>query len=82
MDYIDKYSFERYIDRAFNIDSAERNQMCHKIEEVIKTATPDVAAAHILGLFSSFLNERRNDVEYKAAEKYDGNDTAVFRRIG
>ena len=84
MEYIDKHSFERYVDKAFSLDSAERNQMYHKMKEIIMTTvSSSESATEVLQLFSQFLEDRKSDIEYKAAEKHEGKEVgAVFRRIG
>ena len=81
MEYIDKHSFERYVDKAFSLDSAERNQMYHKVKEMVEGS--DDSATEIISLFSQFFEDRKSDIEYKAAEKNEGKEPgAVFRRIG
>jgi hypothetical protein len=88
MDYIDKDTFERYIDKAFELGIEERNVLYHKILEIIDVATNDSVpvATEIMLLFSKILEERKSELEYKAAEKNEGNLTpgtkGVFRRIG
>ena len=83
MDYIDKYSFERYVDAAFDLDPAERNQMYHKIMELIEEDDCESASGNIVEMFVQFLDNRKNDLEVKAVEKREGDEPgAVFRRVG
>ena len=35
MDYIDKDTFERYVDKAFDLDVEQRNTVYHKVLEII-----------------------------------------------
>jgi hypothetical protein len=90
MDYIDKDTFERYVDKAFELGIEERNAVYHKILEIIDNHQGinlnPVAASEITLLFAKILEERKNEIEYKAAEKSEGNLTpgikGIFRRIG
>jgi hypothetical protein len=85
MEYIDKDSFERYVDKAFTLTVDERNQLYHRIYDSIVDAdlTPKLVAAEILVMVDHLLAVRKNEVEYKAAEKSEGREPgAVFRRIG
>ncbi len=98
IEYIDKNTFERYIDKAFELGVEERNAVYHKILEIIDNhysvashievyqELNKVAAKEIILLFIKILEERKNELEYKAAEKNEGNLTpgikGIFRRIG
>jgi hypothetical protein len=90
MDYLDKDTFERYIDKAFEVSTEERNNIYHKILSIIDigsvSAANGPAATEITLLFVKMLQERKDDLEYKAAEKSEGNlapgTKGVFRRIG
>jgi hypothetical protein len=97
MDYIDKDTFERYVDKAFDLDVEQRNTVYHKVLEIIDNNVlsgntsalilgASNAASEIILLFAKILDERKNELEYKAAEKNEGNITpgikGIFRRIG
>lgn len=98
MEYIDRYTFERYVDKAFELSIEERNAVYHKILEIIDNhysvnSHAEIhqelnkgAATEIILLFAEILKERKNEIEYKAAEKSEGNLTpgikGIFRRIG
>jgi hypothetical protein len=89
MDYIDKYTFEQYIDKAFELPLDQKNAIYFNICDIIFGIDNEIdkdkreaIALQMIHLLDEFLAVRKEELEFKAAEKSEGKiPGGVFRRV-
>lgn len=78
---IDENTLQHLLDRLFDFNALEKNNLYHFIVDTIKNNSERDAAKLILMQFDELLLNKRGSLEETAAEKQEGKVSPIFRRV-